>query len=83
MGIAWEYCGRFVEEFCIPESLFKKLGVFRTPAKFSSAHVSMKMRAGVRYGHFSTNPQQSSQQQGPKVTIFEKLLVKSVVDVEL
>ncbi|MGB2665372.1 MAG: hypothetical protein WAK48_15305, partial [Candidatus Acidiferrum sp.] len=67
MGIAWEYCGRFVEEFCVRESLFRKQRVFRTPAKISSAHMSTKMRAGVRYGHFSTNPQQSLQQQGPKV----------------
>lgn len=82
MGIAWEYCGRFVEELRVAESFFKTQGVFRNPAKFSSAHVSAKMRAGVRCGHFSTDPQQSSQQQGAKFSILKKVLVKTVVSVE-
>jgi hypothetical protein len=77
--IAWEYCGRFVEEFCGKKSFFKKHEVFRTTAIFSSAHVSTKMRPGVPRGHFSTNPQQSSQQQGPKFFIFDKILVTTVV----
>jgi hypothetical protein len=60
---AWETSARIVEKF--PASLLKTQNseLFRRPAGKSTAHYSAEMQTGFRAAGFSTNSQQSSQQQ--------------------
>jgi hypothetical protein len=76
---AWETSACFVEKF--PAALLKtqNSGLFRRPAGKSTAHLSAQMQTGFRAAGFSTNPQQSSQQQESFV---EKNFVAMIVEVK-
>jgi hypothetical protein len=76
---AWETSARIVEKF--PSALLKTQNskLFRRPAGKSTAQHSAEMQTGFHAASFSTNPQQSSQQQD---SFFEKSFVEMIVDVK-
>ncbi len=64
VGITWELCGCFVDEFVPACRAINSRRLFLTTAKNSTLHSSAQTRAGLTSQRFSTNSQRSSQQQG-------------------
>jgi len=76
---AWETSACIVEKFPTPQLKTQNPEIFRRPAGKSTAHHSAQMQAGLRAAGFSTNSQQSSQQQE---SFLEKNFVAMIVDVK-
>jgi hypothetical protein len=76
---AWETSACIVEKFPTPLPKTQNSELFRRPAGKSTAHHSAQTQAGFRAAGFSTNSQQSSQQQD---SFFEKNSVAVIVAVK-